>query len=140
MVNAIHCDRQDSRRWHTLYLIAVRLYRPTLTLKQQKNCDDWREKVKASLNSGEKTYVREACYDELLAVLFPEMCQALEKSYGTTRNLAVETSPAAKPTSWPQMPHFDVYLLRGHEFEAWARRNPESAAAWLNSPAGHNHK
>ncbi len=83
VINAIHCDGSAARRWHTLYLIALRAYPPSLTEEHQAKLAQWRGEVIESLQNGEDTYVRETTYDSLIGLLFPEMQPALARPFGT---------------------------------------------------------
>lgn len=138
VINAIQCDQNPQMRWHTLYLIALHNYQPTLTSSQQEKVSAWRKKVTTSIKSGEKTYVRDTLYDRLLGLLFPELRTALMNSFGTARSHTEERSaPAVAPKDSPApVSKPGDLFLRGREFEEWARRNPEAAVAWLASPAG----
>ena len=84
VINAILCDLGTrSLRWHTLYLIAARVYKPALTATQRKKVVVWREEVKASIKDEANLYVRDTTYDRLLGLLFPEMRPALNHPFGT---------------------------------------------------------
>jgi len=87
VINAIRCDQGARLRWHTLYLIALRTYPPTLTHDQRETISIWRDEVKASIEAGEKTYIRETLYDRLLGLLFPELRSALKSPFGTVQSL-----------------------------------------------------
>lgn len=63
----------------TLYLIAVRTYKPPLTEQQQEWFEAWAGRVRRSLRSGELIYVRDPIHDRLLSMAFPEMAAALGK-------------------------------------------------------------
>lgn len=75
-----HADSQ--RTWHSLYLIAVKAYRPALMDSEATEVDQWREQVKRSIQSGEPTYLRDPYFDRLLGVLFPAMREALGHAFG----------------------------------------------------------
>ncbi|WP_126447927.1 hypothetical protein [Sulfuricystis multivorans] len=83
VINAIRCDGKHARQWHTLYLIALKIWPPDLTESQQKKVDDWRHEVVESIRSGKNVYVRETIYDRLLGLLFPDMREALANPFGT---------------------------------------------------------
>lgn len=83
VINAILCDGLSARQWHTLYLIALKIWPPTLTEGHQKKVDDWRREVVDSIRSEKIAYVRETTYDRLLGLLFPEMQKALANPFGT---------------------------------------------------------
>lgn len=89
VINAILCDLGSrSLRWHTLYLIAVRAYDPTLTDTQRNKVETWRNEVTTSIRNGAQLYVRDTTYDRLLGLLFPEMRHGLNHSFGTPRYIA----------------------------------------------------
>jgi hypothetical protein len=85
------------------------------------------------------TYVCETVYDRLLGLLFPEMRSALNKPFGTPLQIlekdyvGLDDLPERPPVEfWTS----DDAFLRGREFAEWARRFPDAAKAWLDSPAG----
>lgn len=140
VINAIRCDRgESSLKWHTLYLIAVRTYQPTLTSEQEQKVAKWRGAVKSSIESEEATYVRDTVYDRLLGLLFPAMRSALSKPFGTPLQILEKDYDATEDLSAPPPARFwtsDDAFLRGREFVEWARRYPDAAKTWLDSPAG----
>lgn len=144
VINAIRCDRGSfSLKWHTLFLIAVRTYRPTLNAEQTRKFVQWRELVKTSIENEESTYVRDTVYDRLLGLLFSEMRPALSKPFGTPLQILEKDYDVQEPSpvSQPNRPFsLDNVFLRGSEFEEWARRNPDAAKAWLDSPAGQKYQ
>lgn len=140
VINAIRCDRRESSlKWHTLYLIARRIYQPTLTPEQEQKVAKWRETVKSSIENEEPIYVRDTVYDRLLGLLFPEMRSALNNPFGTPLQIlekdydVLDDLPERSPVEfWTS----DDAFLRGRAFAEWARRFPDAAKAWLDSPAG----
>lgn len=83
VINAILQDISiASKAWHSLYLIAVKVYRPNLTAAQRQRIDQWRAEVRSSIDAGEETYMRDPRYDRFLALLFPETREALASPYG----------------------------------------------------------
>ncbi|MCZ2152768.1 MAG: hypothetical protein LC114_02515 [Bryobacterales bacterium] len=145
VINAIRCDRDIALRWHTLYLIAVRVYQPFVTSDQLEKVHAWRDEVVASIKAGETQYVRDTVYDRLIGLLFPEMCVALANPFGTPLYIAdedFEEPPPMGPSAIPaiQRGGEEGLFLRGREFEEWARRNPEAAKAWMESPAYKRHQ
>ena len=144
VINAIRCDRSaSSLKWHTLYLIAVRTYHPTLTSEQIGKVENWRGEVKASIENGEAKYVRDTVYDRLLGILFPEMRSALNNPFGTPLQILKTDSDAfdaSVDTQFVRGGASDEFFLRGKEFADWARRYPEAAKMWLDSPAGKKHQ
>lgn len=140
VINAIRCDRGASAlKWHTLYLIAVRIYRPDLTAEQAHKVAQWRNEVKTSIENEETTYVRDTVHDRLLGLLFPEMRAALNNPFGTPLQILERDYDVGDPHPDPQPVQFwtsDDVFLRGRQFDEWARRHPDAARAWLDSPAG----
>ncbi len=144
VINAIRCDRRESSlKWHTLYLIARRIYQPTLTPEQEQKVAKWRETVKSSIENEEPIYVRDTIYDRLLGLLFPEMRSALNNPFGTPLQIlekdydVLDDLPERPPVEfWTS----DDAFLRGREFAEWARRFPDAAKAWLDSPAGKKYR
>ena len=146
VINAIRCDRGVSAlKWHTLYLIAIRTYQPILTNEQAEKVAQWRAGVKSSIESGDTTYVRDTVYDRLIGLLFPEMRTALNNAFGTPLQILDTDYDPEITVSATQPPpaHFWTSgdaLLRGRVFDEWARRNPEAARAWIESPVGKQHR
>lgn len=141
VINAIRCDRDVALQWHTLYLIAVRTYRPVLRSNQQERTDVWRDAVVASIKAGDSEYVRDTVYDRLLGLLFPEIWTALAHPFGTPLYIADQDYEAPEALSVTTQPPVlggteGDLILHGREFEEWARQHPEAAKAWLESPAG----
>lgn len=83
IINAILCDGAEARRWHTLYLIALKVYPPTLSDVHRDKVKAWRDNVVKSIRNEEDTYVRETTYDRMIGLLFPEMRPALREPFGT---------------------------------------------------------
>lgn len=132
VINAIQIEGDRAAHWHTLFLIAIRVYRPTLSKAQKERVRLWRSSVKDSLQDGEPKYRRSQIYDSFLAVLFPEMADLLRQplpnkidsdfqrfvvSGGAKKRNALSADEAA-------------YWLEGKEYEDWVRRNPERAKEW----------
>lgn len=83
VINAILCDGERAKKWHTLYLIALKVYPQTLTKDQQEKISNWRGSVVGSIREQCATYVRETTYDRLIGLLFPKMQSALGEPFGT---------------------------------------------------------
>lgn len=156
VLNAIEQSNGVRAAETSIYLIAVRTYRPPLSDKQQAWFDSWADRVRTSLKRGESTYLRDPSYDRLLSVLFPEMADSLAKPGGKRR---IELAPApgdwqaAKRAGLPtrrraafldRSPRSGIgkwlgYLdtrpgdtmLRGRDLEAWKKANPEAAKLWF---------
>lgn len=161
VINAILQDKGWSRRFHTIYLMAIKKWNPTIDLKQREKVENWRSSVSSSLMQGDDIYRREPIYDRLLSLLFPELAQGIGKPL-PTRAVSVASTPAIqnaieiapKPIGQAGNRHFsqptfrsfgsvsrdpdwhrltDRDTLKGSEYEEWKRRNPEAAAAWENA-------
>ncbi len=145
VINAIMCDRSEqAKKFHTLYLIAIKTYSPEMTRDQANKVSEWRSKVKASILARQQEYVRETIYDRLLGLLFPEMRAQLNNPFGTPLQLLENyEDPSIKLPSTKKLdrmhPELENVLLRGAAFGEWARKNPEAAKNWLASPAGKAH-
>lgn len=144
VINAILQEGPHHFQWHTLYLIAIRRYQPTLAPHQARKVADWREEVKRSLEAGERTYQRSHKYDRLLALLFPEMADALAKPLRQRQGDAATTrAPREIPRTGPRGPSQSSgqlgppygLWLKGTDYKEWKRQNPESAKAWEASAA-----
>lgn len=83
IINAILCDGAEARKWHTLYLIALKVYPPTLSDVHMDRVGAWRDNVVKSIRNEEDDYVRETTYDRMIGLLFPEMRTALMEPFGT---------------------------------------------------------
>lgn len=79
VINAILQEKQSFAmwQWHTLYLIAIKVYGPTLSDDQSDKYQKWWEKVAVSLKAGKLEYRRGERYDRLLSLLFPEMAERI---------------------------------------------------------------
>jgi hypothetical protein len=131
VINAILQERHPYIEYQSLYLIAIKTYRPTLTEKQLERVNVWRTEVRDSLRSGERTYRRNTGYDRLLSFLFPEMAAGIAVPLGKPAERSpyfnddtYESPPARLP---PQLRNL---YLTGPEYERWKAAHPEAAAAW----------
>ncbi|WP_412479610.1 hypothetical protein [Azonexus sp. IMCC34839] len=79
VINAILQEQQSFAKWqwHTLYLIAIKVYNPTLNDEQVGKYQEWWERVVVSLKAGKLEYRRSERYDRLLCLLFPEMAERI---------------------------------------------------------------
>lgn len=79
VINAILQEKQSFAmwQWHTLYLIAIKVYNPTLNDDQTVKYRDWWKKVAKSLKDGKLEFRRSERYDRLLSLLFPEMAERI---------------------------------------------------------------
>jgi len=75
VVNAIMTDRQRarSRGYHFLFLVALKAYGRHFPADQQEKIDAWRERARRGIEEPGDIYYRRRAYDELVALLFPEM-------------------------------------------------------------------
>lgn len=78
VINAILQEKAPYIEWQTLYLTAIKVYKPTLTGAQEIKVAIWRSKVFDSLNSGKDEYRRCTKYDRFISFLFPEMANLLK--------------------------------------------------------------
>lgn len=67
VINTIIPEPQHSWKWHTLYLMATRVYKPRLTEAQAEHVTNWRNKARESINNNEMFYLRDTKYDRLLS-------------------------------------------------------------------------
>jgi hypothetical protein len=87
VINSIRCDISDTAKtWHSVYLIAILVYAPTLTKEQALMVAEWRQTVLDDIRSGSQLYARPKAYDSLLSVLFPELRKNLSKPFGTIQH------------------------------------------------------
>lgn len=134
----------------SVYLIAVRVYKPALNGKQQDWFEDWASRVRDSLKQGESTYARDPTYDRLLSMLFPEMADGLAKPVGKRRaedapahgdwraakRLGVPTRQRATfLTSSPSRNDPDLraggHWLTGEALKEWKLAHPDAARNWF---------
>lgn len=145
VMNAIKQSRPENRMFHTIYLIAEVVYGKVPASEKPAWYQDWVSEIKRSIDSGEDSmYVRPRRYDRLIALLFPEMRTALEKSFGTegfhakpwlrssarTSNSTYRARSGFTSSSVPR----GYPWLEGRELEQWKRTYPAAARAFF----GHN--
>lgn len=137
VINTANMDKEESRTWHTLFLIAINLYKPTLTYDQDNNVKIWRSKVVDSINDGKSEYLRSTKYDALLCLLFPEMKTALMSSYGkniakkNTKQTYIHQNQQQANTPKQGSTRTESFWLKGKELEDWKRKYPQSAKNWF---------
>jgi len=153
VLNATRQDRGKSRSFHTLYMLAAVVYPMQLSPQQAARVKEWRAEVRASIESGSGTHLRDPAYDRLIALLFPEMAAGLAKSGGkrpaqdrtTTEPYEQPRERAPRPDSQSRRPsaaeaaasdHFvapreENLWLRGSMLQRWMKENPEWARAWF---------
>jgi hypothetical protein len=160
VLNAIEQSKGVRLADTSIYLIAVRTYRPPLSDRQQVRFEEWADRVRGSLKRGETTYLRDPSYDRLLSIIFPEMAAALAKPGGKrplqnvpasgdwesakrmglpTRQRATFLSQSPRSAQGQQryldtLPADD--WLKGRDLEAWKKANPESAKIWFGPDGG----
>ena len=130
VINAILQERYPYIEYQTLYLIAIKTYKPTLNDKQIERINAWCTEVRDSLASGERTYRRNSRFDKLLAFLFPEMAVGIAVILGKP----AKRSPHFNDEGF-EPPHRSIQqsanlFLTGPEYERWKATYPEAAAAW----------
>jgi hypothetical protein len=132
VLNAIEKSKGVRLADTSIYLIAIRAYRPPLSEKQQAWFDEWARRVRASVKRGEPAYLRDPSYDRLLSVLFPEMAAMLAKPGGKRQ---LETAPGHR--EWQAARNRSGrHWLRGRDLEGWKQANPEWARHWFGSDDG----
>lgn len=132
VINSIQGEGDRAAHWHTLFLIAIRVYKPTLSKEHKERVRLWRSSVNDSLQNGEPKYRRSQIYDSFLAVLFPEMAdllrQPLPNKIDSDFHRFVVSGGAKKRNALSA--YEAAYWLEGKEYEDWARLNPERAKEW----------
>lgn len=150
VLNAIEQSKGVRQADASVYLIAVRVYKPVLNGKQQDWFEDWASRVRESLKQGESIYARDPTYDRLLSMLFPEMADGLAKPVGKRRaedtpaygdwkaakRLGVPTRQRATfLTSSPSRNDPDLraggHWLTGEALKAWRLAHPDAARNWF---------
>lgn len=150
VINTIVPESQKYGKWHTLYLMAIRTYKPKLTTEQDERIQLWRKEVWESIQAGETRYQRDTKYDRLLSLLFPEMRVLLERPRNIDQSGPIQrqTRPRASRTEEPAKqaaaqtpaPSFPItpadaeghgLWLKGRQLADWKRRNPEAAKHWF---------
>lgn len=67
---------------HTLFLIAMHAFAPTLAAEDRVFAERWAAVVRGSLRRGEEVYERTGTFDRLISLVLPEMAVGLEKRAG----------------------------------------------------------
>lgn len=148
VINAIRQDGIRQRKWHTLYLIAIRTYQPSRTPRQDESIQQWRADILASIDQGELVYLRDTRYDRFLGLLFPEMRELLSRpltrSPRPATNDAQRVSPQSTSSTSNRQPGSSAVArtnpplrerglwLTGRALEDWKRRHPDAAKAWFD--------
>jgi hypothetical protein len=133
VINTMNMDQDDSKTWHTLYLIAINEYNPPLTNEQGLKVQVWRSAVVESIKNKSSEYLRNTKYDKFLSLLFPEMKKALESKKGTQTSQAKQTKSqdSYKHYKYPPKPNYNEVTedgwLKGKALQRWIQENPEAA-------------
>lgn len=137
VINTIHLDGENTRTWHTLFLIAIKQYKPALNDDQVQKVVKWRNEVIASIEKQSPMYLRSTKYDALLSLLFPEMGDAIRNGFGTQPvNKKIARVDRVYPSSNPVLKDFkdtrkDDLWLKGRDLEDWKLRYPEAAKSYF---------
>ncbi|MFH1987427.1 MAG: hypothetical protein ABIK25_07360 [Pseudomonadota bacterium] len=130
VINQILSKRYQNMSWQTLYLNAIKAYRPALTDAQRERIAEWQQEVEESLSAGERSYHRDPKYDALIAVLFPKMAGGLGSGRGQPGQR--ETSNYGSPSGSGRAATNSGFLT-GTAYEAWKQKHPEAAVNWEES-------
>lgn len=130
VINTMHMDQEDAKTWHTLYLIAINEYKPTLTSEHNQKIQKWRQKVVYSIQDGKEDYLRSKKYDAFLALLFPEMKTRLESSFGKKVNEQKHRHELYS-SSISNADTTEDGWLKGKALEDWKREFPQAAKIWF---------
>jgi hypothetical protein len=156
VLNAIKQTKGVERTMFSVYMIAVRIYKPQLSEAQQNWFDKWAEEVREGIRQGDQSFMREPFYDRILSLLFPAMAEALSRPMGKrkiidaitwdiaqqkfrrhdapTRSMArfVEHQPRADQVTGLLLDTKEGdWWLRGNDLDAWKKSNPDAARAWF---------
>lgn len=147
VISRIRQDGTSLRRWHPVYLMAIKMYAPALTPLQEESVAAWREEVANGMRWGGDVYLRDGCHDRLLALLFPEMAERLRMPQRPPAKTPVATPQSARASRTAAGPSWTLhdlerlrpgvdydghsYALKGAALERWKQANPEMAKAWF---------
>lgn len=152
IMNAIKQAQVNNRKFHTIYLIAVNVYQRQEASNPPAWYQTWVDEIKASIEAGEKMYVRPRKYDRLLSLLFPEMATGLSKKFGTenyvpyrralpSRQMPMSSHSDAHGAAfwpWDRSDMRDPYWLEGAELEQWKRNYPTAARNFFGNAGEKN--
>lgn len=79
VINALASAQDENQCWSTLYLAAIKTYRPELSEKHARWVENWREEIAARFVSGDALLQRPSHFDRTIAAFFPEMDEPLRK-------------------------------------------------------------
>lgn len=82
---ALSMSTKSPRPFNILYLMAVKLYRPSLKAEHIERIDSHRKEIKRSIDAGEDRFLRDQRYDDAIAVVLPEMLPFLDSTYGVRK-------------------------------------------------------
>jgi hypothetical protein len=82
VMESIKKSPAHTRVYHSLYLIAEKVYRNNEGSTKPSWYLDWVKEIKKSIISSAQMYARPSRYDRLLSLLFPEMTASLERPGG----------------------------------------------------------
>lgn len=120
VINSILTDvTAEAKSWHGLYLLAIQTREKQLSFtdRQHQLVDEWRIRVRGSIQQNHDEYRRDPRYDRLFELLFPEL------SFG------LENRRLKRPAAAPLMPPADTdpdlidrqfYDERGYKQWTWA--------------------
>ena len=141
------------RNYWTVYLIAVRTYKPVLSVEQQGWVEQWAEEVRTGIRNSDPAYLRPSTFDTTLAHLFPEMALGLAKPGGKmiqSSKLSGASGLGSRGHDNKAFSQLDrqqrsqlhdeldqatarleaAFWLEGPALEAWKRAHPEAARLW----------
>lgn len=105
VINTMMTDTSDeAKSWHSLYLLAIKIFQPSMNPYQRGRFEGWRNKVVESIRQEETTYQRDSRYDKFLALLFPEMAEGLANPFGK-RSVDPSVEPIPAPLETVDLPH-----------------------------------
>lgn len=117
---------KDGNSDASIYLIAVKTYKPRMSPEEQMAWDLWADQVRAAVVAGDTRYFRDPRLDRLLSELFPEMAVSLSKAGGKK----AQAIPAHAPVRPYLASEGESPWLKGRAYAEWKRSNPEAARAW----------
>ncbi|QDQ28237.1 hypothetical protein FNU76_18835 [Chitinimonas arctica] len=104
VINTIRSDTPQSQCFHSIYLLAIKIYMPTLNADQKKRTAIWRDKVAGQVQERSSNYFPDCRYNQMVANLFPELASGLDKLSKIRKNPSIlnsaqSSSPAKIPGS-----------------------------------------
>lgn len=127
-------------RWQTLYLRALKVFRPNLTPEQQAWVAQHRVQVWASIQAGESRFDIPLKFEPLLVELFPELAPLFdprsvrqERSVPWVKASTTKRNPGGQPdllTGSFFPPQQESAWLTGKDLEEWKRQHPEGVKNW----------